>query len=176
LGVTSFFKKAPFTKAEFLLPKTTVVCGPFIADGDGEIDGRLKGDITVGGKLVIGKHAEIRGNINAAALEVHGFVQGNVFCTGKVIINSAAVIKGDVHAAVFDIKEGALIEGLIKKEKSSPLAVDALHGTVTTGDAPALETTLPSTNMQAAEVTPEPVKEPVPQRPGDMDGEVTSWF
>ena len=49
-------------------------------------------------------------------LGINPIKQGDVFVTNKAVICDKAHIKGDVTAMVMEIREGAVIEGAIRKD------------------------------------------------------------
>src|SRR5262245_45149091 len=55
----------------------TVVRGNVRGEGSLEIQGRVEGDVTVSGDVVIGDAAVVRGNVTGGELSVAGTVQGD---------------------------------------------------------------------------------------------------
>ncbi len=112
----SFFRKLlSARKTEYLLPKEVTVHGNIESAISGYIDGIVEGDIKTESNLVVSKNAIIQGDIYATNLLVYGKIYGNIFCSNKTAFANASYVKGNVTAAIFDIKEGAVIEGIIKK-------------------------------------------------------------
>jgi cytoskeletal protein CcmA (bactofilin family) len=151
------FNNLPFLKTKFLVPGEMVLLGPLQASTGGRVDGLVKGDVTVTGTLVVGKKAEIRGNVNAAAIVVYGSVYGDIFCADKAVVYNTAYIKGNITATTIDIKEGALIEGVITKKADEAVIQAHTAETVVEEDIP----------------PPEP-KAPV--HSSDEDKNATTWF
>ena len=166
MGLQSFLRKISWSKPAFYLPKGTVLCGPLQASGGGTVNGLLKGDINVEGKLVVGRSAEIKGDVYAIAAEIFGNVQGNVFCTDVAFVGNTALIKGNITAAVYEIKEGALIEGLIIK-KTDAFSVGNVEL--------AVDETVPQRDELIN--TPQlPTAEPVQEKSTDLDRDAAQWF
>lgn len=130
----------------------------------GRIDGVVKGEVNVQGLLVIGKSAEVRGDVHATKLEVLGSVHGNIFCEEKAIIFNTAFVKGNVTAMVIEVKEGAMIEGVIikKASKEAEKAAESL----------AEELLLNASNGEETSTEEEAVAE----RSTDKDKDATTWF
>lgn len=141
-----------------------VLQGPLRAATGGRIDGVVKGEVNVQGLLVIGKSAEVRGDVHATKLEVLGSVHGNIFCEEKAIIFNTAFVKGNVTAMVIEVKEGAMIEGVIikKASKEAEKAAESL----------AEELLLNASNGEETSTEEEAVAE----RSTDKDKDATTWF
>ena len=155
------FYNMPFVKTAFHIAKDTVLHGPLHAGTSGRIDGLIKGEVGITGKLVIGKGAEIRGDVSAKGLELYGSVYGNIVCTDKVMLYNTAYVKGNITASVIELKEGALVEGVIIKKTEHD---DSIERTITHEEEPP--------------VVEEPVLdvEPVPEKSSDQDRDATKWF
>ena len=130
---------------DFVLPREVTVSGSVETAISGRIEGRVNGDVRSAARIIIGKDAVVRGHVYAADLVVWGKVQGDVFVSNKAVICDKAHIKGDVTAMVMEIREGAVIEGAIRK--------DVLHAPEETPeeanpDTPAVET--PEEDRQAS--------------------------
>jgi cytoskeletal protein CcmA (bactofilin family) len=147
--ITDLFRNA-LGKGRFLLPRQVVVQGSIEATIPGRIDGNVKGDVKTEGLLVIGPQASVRGNVYATDLVTYGKIYGDIYITNKAVISNVAYVKGDVNALILEVKEGAVIEGAIRK------SVAARHE--------------PEPEKTEEAQTPVPAKELPP------DEEVASWF
>lgn len=114
LPLKDLIKKA-FGKDMFLIPSQVSVQGAIESTIPGRIDGNVRGDVRTEGMLVIGKSANIRGNIYATDLVAFGKVYGDIFVSNKAVISNKAYIKGDVTALVLEVEQDAVIEGAIRK-------------------------------------------------------------
>lgn len=147
--ITDLFRNA-LGKGRFLLPRQVVVQGSIEATIPGRIDGNVKGDVRTEGLLVIGPQANVRGNVYATDLVAYGKIYGDIYITNKAVISNVAYVKGDVNALILEVKEGAVIEGAIRK------SLAARPG--------------PEPEKPAEPEAPVPVKDAPP------DEEVASWF
>lgn len=147
--ITDLFRNA-LGKGRFLLPRQVVVQGSIEATIPGRIDGNIKGDVKAEGLLVIGPQGSVRGNVYATDLVTYGKIYGDIYITNKAVISNVAYIKGDVNALILEVKEGAVIEGAIRK------SVAARH------------------EPEAAKE--EETETPVAARELPPDEEVASWF
>lgn len=114
LPLKDLIKKA-FGKDMFLIPSQVSVQGAIESTIPGRIDGNVRGDVRTEGMLVIGKSANIRGNIYATDLVAFGKVYGDIFVSNKAVISNKAYVKGDVTALVLEVEQDAVIEGAIRK-------------------------------------------------------------
>lgn len=100
-----------------------VIRGEIEGACDMRFDGKLKGDIRIDGLLLIGKGAEIEGNLVADSISIAGRVKGNAYATGKVEINPTGTLTGDIKSKSLVIEEGGIYKGtvedgtLLKKEE-----------------------------------------------------------
>jgi cytoskeletal protein CcmA (bactofilin family) len=74
-------------------------------------DGKIDGEILSEGALVIGKNAEVRGEVKTKSVTVHGTVLGNITVTERAELKSSSQLTGDLTAARIVIEEGATFIG-----------------------------------------------------------------
>ncbi len=74
-------------------------------------DGKIEGEILSEGSLVIGKNAEVRGEVKTKSVTVHGTVFGNITVTEKAELKSSSQLTGDLKATRIIIEEGATFIG-----------------------------------------------------------------
>ena len=92
------------------------------------IDGKVEGEITSAGVLIIGENSEVRGEIKTKSVTVHGKVQGNITVEERCELKGHAQLIGDLKAARLVIEEGATFVG---KSEVSPN-----RGAIKTAEAP----------------------------------------
>jgi len=78
------------------------------------IDGEVEGTINSPGKLSIGEHAQISGEIRAKSVKVRGTVEGNIFATERCELQSGCTFRGDIEAPRLVIDENATFLGSAK--------------------------------------------------------------
>ena len=86
----------------------TVVSGHVRGQGSLEILGRVEGDVSVTGNVVIGPAGRVRGNVSGAELTISGHVQGDLRGTQAVLLEPGARVAGDISAPRVGIAPGAL--------------------------------------------------------------------
>src|SRR5437870_12697134 len=75
------------------------------------IDGEVEGTIDSPGKLSIGEHAQINGEIRAKSVKVRGTVEGNIFATERCELQSGCTLRGDIEAPRLVVDENATFLG-----------------------------------------------------------------
>lgn len=95
-----------------LIGPGSAVCGDMRVAGFVRIDGDIDGDLEISGRVIIGEHARIRGNILASAVIVGGVVLGNIVAQDSIILYSSAAVVGDVVSRKVKIEEGVVLHGM----------------------------------------------------------------
>ena len=78
------------------------------------IDGQVEGTINSPGKLSIGEHAQITGEIRAKSVKVRGTVEGNIFATERCELEAGCTLRGDIEAPRLVVDENATSLGSAK--------------------------------------------------------------
>ncbi len=97
--------------ATSLIGSGTVITGDIQSDGDLRIDGVLRGNISSGGKVIIGANGNVEGDIEANHADVLGKVSGKL--TIKILLNirDKAVINGDIFTGQLQFEPSATFNG-----------------------------------------------------------------
>ena len=98
------------------LGKDTTVEGTLTFTGGLRIDGRLEGEISTGGTLIIGETAVIRGDIRASYVFVSGEIRGNTIADERIEILTPARVFGDIQSPEIIMGAGAVFEGKCQTE------------------------------------------------------------
>jgi cytoskeletal protein CcmA (bactofilin family) len=80
-------------------------------EGTARIDGRLEGDISTEGTLLVGNDAVIEGNIVAGIVICGGSISGDIIASEKVELKAPAVLIGRVKAPRLSLEEGVSFMG-----------------------------------------------------------------
>ena len=78
------------------------------------IDGEVEGTIDSPGKLSIGEHAQIKGEIRAKSVNVRGSVEGDIFATERCELKAGCTLRGDIEAPRLVVDENAAFVGSAK--------------------------------------------------------------
>ncbi len=89
------------------------------------IDGSVEGTIESGGRLTIGEHAEIKGEIRTKTITVHGTVEGDIIAEERCELRGGCTLRGDIEAPRLVVDEEATFLGSAKissPKKAAPAA------------------------------------------------------
>ncbi len=99
-----------------VLGRSTVVRGNVRGTGALEIFGRVEGDVSVTGELVIGEEGAVKGDVTGGFVTISGAVQGDVRATEAVMLESGARVVGDLTAPRIGVATGALVRGVVRTD------------------------------------------------------------
>jgi cytoskeletal protein CcmA (bactofilin family) len=94
-----------------LIGNGTIITGDIKSNGDVRIDGVLKGNLSITGKLVVGPSGNIEGNISCQNADVSGEIHGKINVKELLILKSTAKLLGDFVTERIVIENGALFTG-----------------------------------------------------------------
>lgn len=92
----------------------TTVKGDIVMETDFRLDGKIEGNVSCNGKIVIGPKGNVTGNIVSANAEILGEVEGSIHVSAKLVLKATAVIKGDIFAQTLEIEPNARFNGVCK--------------------------------------------------------------
>jgi cytoskeletal protein CcmA (bactofilin family) len=102
------------------------ITGTIKGSGSVRIDGKLEGELHCGGDAVIGKSAQIKGNLVVNSVSIEGSVQGNVTANDRIEMKSSARVTGDIRAKRLSVEDGVTFIGRSEVNPSgSPLSAAA---------------------------------------------------
>ena len=94
-----------------LLARNARFKGAIKFEGTARIDGRLEGDISSNGVLLIGEEAVIEGNIVAGSVICCGKITGDIIAVERVELKVPAVLVGRVKTPRLALEEGVSFLG-----------------------------------------------------------------
>ena len=94
----------------------TEITGEVKSAGDVRIDGKLKGNVNIKGRLVIGATGHIEGEIICANCDISGAVSGKITVSELLSLKSSANINGDIITKKISIEPGAMFTGTCKMD------------------------------------------------------------
>ena len=78
------------------------------------IDGEVEGTIESSGKLTIGEHGSIRGDIRSKSVRVRGTVEGDITASERCELQAGCTLHGDIEAPRLVVDEHATFCGSAK--------------------------------------------------------------
>lgn len=94
-----------------LIGNGTSITGDINSNGDVRIDGTLKGNISITGKLVVGPSGNIEGNVVCQNADVSGEIHGTVSVSELLSLKSSAKLLGDIITGKISIEPNATFTG-----------------------------------------------------------------
>jgi cytoskeletal protein CcmA (bactofilin family) len=105
----------------------TCVLGPHIAvrgtlsgEEDLVVEGRLEGQVTLSGHLIVAETGDVEADLDVDSVEVHGQVRGDITASRSITIQKGAEVTGNVKAPRVIINDGARFEGAVDMEIDLP--------------------------------------------------------
>ncbi len=99
-----------------VIGRGTVVRGNVRGSGSLEILGRVEGDVSVAGELVLGEESAVKGSVSGSHITVSGAVQGDVRGSEAVLLERGARVVGDLTAPRIGVATGALVKGTVRTD------------------------------------------------------------
>lgn len=94
-----------------LIGNGTTIVGDIKSNGDLRIDGTLKGNLSISGKLVVGPSGNIEGNIICQNADISGEIHGKVTVSELLSLKASAKVLGDIITGKISIEPNATFTG-----------------------------------------------------------------
>lgn len=89
----------------------TSIEGEIRSDSNVRIDGRVKGSITVRGRLIVGTSGVVEGDVTCQSSDIEGTVNGKINCQDLLSLKATAKLTGDIATKKLAIEPGAVFTG-----------------------------------------------------------------
>lgn len=109
--ITSAKKNPEQAQASNRILIGTEIEGDMKSNGDIRIDGVVKGNVNISGKLVIGEKGKVEGEVICANATVSGLLKGKAEVKELLTLTETAVVKGDVITGKLAVEPGAELSG-----------------------------------------------------------------
>jgi cytoskeletal protein CcmA (bactofilin family) len=96
-----------------LVDRGVTIVGDIVSEENIRLRGRIEGNITTSGSVVIEPRAEVRGDIIAENLIVEGSIEGKVVVARKFELRPTGRMRGDIRASVVAIAEESFLQGKV---------------------------------------------------------------
>lgn len=87
------------------------IIGTVIADSDFRLDGIIEGDMQCNGKVVIGEHGFMKGNIVCQNAEIQGKIEGKIQVKQTLALRATAKVHGDIKTQTLIVEPNAVFNG-----------------------------------------------------------------
>jgi cytoskeletal protein CcmA (bactofilin family) len=107
--------------ATAFLGATLTIQGEITSDEDLQIDGKVRGRISLQGRrLTIGRTAELNSEVTAGEVIVYGKLTGNLCARDRVEIKKDGSVIGDITTTRVSIEDGADFKGRMEIDRQKP--------------------------------------------------------
>jgi cytoskeletal protein CcmA (bactofilin family) len=93
------------------LGQGTTIVGNLQSDSDIRIDGKVQGNLSTKGRLVLGVNGVIDGDVICNNGFIEGKINGKVECIDLLVLSKTAFISGDIMIKKLVVEEGAKFNG-----------------------------------------------------------------
>ena len=94
--------------------------GDINSQGDLRLDGFLKGNLNIKGRVVIGKTGKVLGTITCKNAEINGNVEGKIYVSELLSLTETANVKGDIVINKLNIQPGCKFTGTCSMDGNIP--------------------------------------------------------
>ncbi len=101
------------------IEKNTKIKGNITSEADFRIDGKLEGNVTTSGKVVIGKDGYIKGKVECVNADIEGKFNGELLVKDLLALKTSAVIEGTVSVNKLSVEPGATFNASCTMGKGS---------------------------------------------------------
>ena len=106
----------------------TEIIGDINSQGDLRLDGFLKGNLNIKGRVVIGKTGKLVGTINCKNAEVNGSVEGKIYVSELLSLTETSIVKGDIFINKLNIQPGCKFTGACSMDANAIASNEQSNG------------------------------------------------
>ncbi|MGF1671426.1 MAG: polymer-forming cytoskeletal protein [Balneolaceae bacterium] len=94
-----------------MISEGTRLKGSIQSQNDIRLSGKMEGEISSKGKLIITSTGIIQGNAKVTDADISGHINGEIHVINKLILRKSAKIDGNIFTKTLIVEEGAQING-----------------------------------------------------------------
>lgn len=99
--------------------KGITIQGEIQGKGNIRIEGKVDGEIKIGGLCIVEQDGEVKGNITSTSATISGTVFGNITSTDRLEVRETGHIEGDISVPRILIADGASVNGNVTVGESA---------------------------------------------------------
>ncbi|HXH27697.1 MAG TPA: polymer-forming cytoskeletal protein, partial [Candidatus Polarisedimenticolia bacterium] len=96
-----------------LVDQDVMLVGEIVSEDNLRLRGRIEGNVSTSGSVVIEPQGSVRGDITAQNLIVEGSIEGKVVVARKFELRPTGRMRGDIRASIVAIAEDAFLQGKV---------------------------------------------------------------
>lgn len=109
-----------------VIAKDLTVTGTLRGDGVVQIEGRVEGEVSLKGYVIVSPTGVIKGPVEADVIRIAGIVEGNIIAHDHLRLEKTGSVLGDVTTDSFVIEDGGRLNGrttMVKEAQSAQNSV-----------------------------------------------------
>lgn len=115
-----FRQRAEASSTTITLGARDLLVGRLVYEGDLRVQGTFEGEASVSGDLSVESQGTVKAKVEARNLNVRGTLEGEATARERLLISGAGSVTGTIKVARLAVEDGALLNGTITMERSSP--------------------------------------------------------
>lgn len=105
-----------------IIQQQTIVNGDVQCQGDLRLDGVIKGNVKISGRLVMGHEAQIEGLIECEHAEIAGKIKGDIKVKEVLQLKKNCVVEGDIYTKKLIVEGDAVFNGKCIMRKAEAIS------------------------------------------------------
>lgn len=105
------FPEASRTQVDTIISGGITVTGNLHGEGVIRVEGKIEGEVSLEGTLIVTPTGRIKGPINADSVKIAGSVEGNIHARDHLQLEKTGTIQGDVTTVSIVIEAGGCLNG-----------------------------------------------------------------
>ena len=111
---------AGLDRVETIIGRGANINGSLTATGTLRVDGKVEGQVTHRGDIVVGETGLVEATVQARNVTVAGELRGSVEAEGKLELIATGKLTGDIKVSALIINEGAFFQGSCAMRSAEP--------------------------------------------------------
>lgn len=106
-----------------VIAEDLTVTGTLRGDGVVQIEGKVEGEVSLKGYVIVTPTGVIKGPIEADVIRIAGSVEGNIIAHDHLRLEKTGSVNGDISTVSFVIEDGGRLNGrttMVKEQKPAP--------------------------------------------------------
>ena len=87
------------------------ISGSIKCTGGIRLGGKVNGDVTTAGDVMVEKTSAVKGNLSGNSIVVNGLIKGNISAKDRIELKGNAKVAGDIKAKRLVVEEGVTLVG-----------------------------------------------------------------
>lgn len=116
-------------KVDTMIGEGTEFNGSIVTNGTIRVDGKVEGEVTTEGDIIIGETGKVKANAKGKNITIAGEINGNIEGTGKLELLPTAKLLGDIKVDDLYVDSGAIFQGNCEMKQKQNKETSVKEGT-----------------------------------------------